>query len=83
MAFLFLFVGWFEAGFFCIALAVAELTLYALKFRDLPASASLVLGLKASPPSPSSKSVFLIIILRGKKISNLESKIKTGFSRIM
>jgi hypothetical protein len=39
----------FETGFLCIALAVLELTLYqaGLELRNLPASASQVLGLKA------------------------------------
>jgi hypothetical protein len=41
----------FETGFFCVALAVLELTLYSvdqagLELRNPPASASQVLGLK-------------------------------------
>ena len=46
---LFWFFGWlvwfFETGFLCVALAVLEL-------RDLLASASKVLGLKACPTTP-------------------------------
>ena len=46
-----LFVCFSETGFLCVALAVLELThsvdQAGLKLRDLPASASQVLGLKA------------------------------------
>jgi hypothetical protein len=46
--FLFFFFFFFETGFLCIALAVLELTQAGLELRNLPASASQVLGLKAS-----------------------------------
>jgi hypothetical protein len=45
----------FETGFLCIALAVLELTVdqAGLELRNLPASASRVLGLKAYTTTPS------------------------------
>ena len=57
LLFLLLFVcfWFFETGFLCIVLAVLELTLVdqaGLKLRNLPASASQVLGLKACATMP-------------------------------
>jgi hypothetical protein len=43
----------FETGFLCVALAVLELTLRLASNRNLPASASQVLGLKACATTPS------------------------------
>jgi hypothetical protein len=52
-------VWFFETGFLCVALAVLELTnpnsvdQVGLELRNLPASASRVLGLRHAPPLPS------------------------------
>jgi hypothetical protein len=54
---IFFFFWFFETGFLCIALAVLELTLVdqaGLELRNPPASASRVLGLKASATTPGS-----------------------------
>jgi hypothetical protein len=54
--FIYLFFGFFfKTGFLCIALAVLELTFVdqaGLELRNLPASASRVLGLKAWATTP-------------------------------
>jgi hypothetical protein len=49
-----LFFFFFEIGFLCVALAVLELTVdqAGLELRNLPASASRVLGLKACATTP-------------------------------
>jgi hypothetical protein len=43
---------YFETGFLCIALPVLELTHAGLELRNLPASASQVLGLKVCATTP-------------------------------
>jgi hypothetical protein len=55
LSFFFFFFGFFETGFLCVALAVPELSedQAGLKLRNLPASASQVLGLKACATMPS------------------------------
>jgi hypothetical protein len=58
----FCFLVFLRQGFLCVALAVLELTLYQadLELRNLPASASQVLGLKVCATTPSSQHAFLI-----------------------
>jgi hypothetical protein len=41
-----LFLGFFETGFLCVALAVLSVDQTGVKVRDLPASAFQMLGLK-------------------------------------
>jgi hypothetical protein len=56
----------FETGFLCVALAVlGSLCRPGLKLRNLPASASRVLGLKACATTPST--LFLLCIFRNMK----------------
>jgi hypothetical protein len=64
--FFFFFFWFFETGFLCIALAVLELNFVGqvgLKLRNLPASASRVLGLKACATTPGFLDDFKIAVL--------------------
>jgi hypothetical protein len=60
--FFFFFFWFFETGFLCIALAILEL-------RNLPASASQVLGLKARVTTPGCTIGILVLILPTQEIS--------------
>jgi hypothetical protein len=58
---LFVWFGFFETGFLCLALAVLELTLFQAGFqlRNPPASPSQVLGLKACATTTQRKYINL------------------------
>jgi hypothetical protein len=57
-------LGFFETGFLCVALAVLELFVdqTGLKLRNPPASASRALGLKVRATTPGSELLFIAIL---------------------